>query len=95
MQSAVHQLRVCERVCDHPPIAGPDVFYLGARPPSDWGQPSPPTPHPLLGCWEVCQLSLALTPVPGQWFWESQSLGLYGRWSFSDLVILLGGVIGV
>lgn len=66
MQLGVCQFGVCERACDHPLITGPDVFNLGARPPSDWGQPSPPTPHPLPpGCREVCQLSLALTPRPG------------------------------
>lgn len=50
-------------------------FYLGDRPPSDWGQPRPPTPRSPRGCREVCQLSLTLTPVPGHWFWGKNSLG--------------------
>lgn len=43
-----------------------------------------PTPTPL-GCWEVCQLSPSLTPVPGHLFWR--------RWSFLGLAILQGEIL--
>lgn len=69
-------------------LPSPDqmFFYLGARPPSDWGQPSSPThthSSRLLGGLPAVPLS---DPCP-------RALVLAYRWSFLGLAILQGEIL--
>ena len=61
-------------------------FYLGARPPSDWGQPSPPTPHPLLqAAGRSASCPPRWPPRPGALVLGESESGPWGRWSLSRI----------
>lgn len=83
---------------DLPPIIGPDVFFFftwGARPPSDWGQPSPTTPHPLLGAAGRSAPAVLHSDLrPGALVLRGdKSLGLGCRWAFCRIWEYFGGII--